>query len=262
MSMSKTKSDPKPTPQGLVISLSPDSAQYGSPPFTLRVIGGLFTVNSGIAFAGGSKVTTYVNPNEVTCQVDWTVITGPGVVQVWVVTDGVSTDAAPFTVTPAVTPPPSSASNPDDVLTRQLRAWGVSGEPIRWAPDMYQASIVAVRAANTGFGTVSTAQGVMDSSFPFNHLVAKDICLPHAPADAPAIRVTSKDGHSRLRSVDLADLELPVENITWLVDGDVAGHGPDIEVVELPPGEHEVAVVVAVAGMLYQRRETVGEPVS
>jgi hypothetical protein len=239
------------------LTLIPTTAVYGSAPFLLRCVAPGMTVNSGITFAGGSKETTYVNPNEVTCIVDWTVITGPGTVAVWVVTDGVSTDAADFIVTEPAAPPDHNATTPNDLLTAQLRDWGISGEPVSWAPDQYQAAIVAIRAANTGYGTVATAQGVLDSSFPFNQLVATDICLAQPPTNL-ALSVTARDGRSRLTLDD--DPQLPPVNITWLIDGNVVGHGRDVTVDLIPPGQHQVRVDVAVAGVVYNRSVVVGEP--
>lgn len=246
----------EPDPTGVAITLSPSSAQFGSAPFTLTVTGAGFTDQSGIAFAGGSKVTTFVSDTEVSTVVDWSVITGPGVVQVWVVTDGVSTDAADFTVTPAVEPPPvTQPMTPDAVLTPQLRAWGISGEPLAWAPTRWQPVIAAIRFANTGFGTQATVQGLLDSTFPFNRLQASAICLSSSYSE-PTVGVTKADGRIRLK---IAASELPPENVTWLIDSIVVGHGDDLELEGLSNGEHLIEVQVAVAGNVYAARQVVDD---
>jgi hypothetical protein len=53
---------------------------------------------------------------------------------------------------------------------------------------------------------------------------------------------------------------LPADNVTWLIDGVVVAHGRDVDVDMIPPGEHVVEVQVALAGAVYNRRKTVGEP--
>jgi hypothetical protein len=246
--------DVTPLATGGPITLNPTTGVYGSAPILLTVTGTGFTAQSGITFDGGSKITTYVNATTVTTIVDWTLIKGAGSYVCWVVTDGVSTDPATFVVTAAL---PNPATTDDATLTRQLRAGGISGEPIRWYFTQYQAPITAIRAANTGYGTQATVQGVLDSTFPFNHLSAAAICV--TPPGALTLSATAHDGRTRLLLDE--DAQLPPENITWLVDGVVVAHGRDVDVDMLPPGEHQVRLDVAVGGNVYSKVATVGEPV-
>jgi hypothetical protein len=237
--------DVTPQATGGPITLNPTTGVYGSAPILLTVTGTGFTSESGIAFDGGSKVTTFVNATTLTTIIDWTLIKGAGEYVCWVVTAGVSTDPATFTVTPA---PPTGPqpSTPDDVLTLQLRSWGITGEPVTWAINRWQPVITAIRFANLGFGTQATVQGLLDSVFPLNHIQASAVCLPATLRD-PDPKVTKVGERFRLRAESQG---LPDENIAWLIDNVMVGNGPQREDVEMTPFKHTVAVHIAAAGVV------------
>jgi hypothetical protein len=166
-----------------VISLAPNSAAIGGPDVTMVVTGAdaTFNVRSEIIFNGGNEPTTLIDASHVSTTVRPSTATTPGSYDVWVWTDGThDTAPAQFTFTPAVTPPPGPG--PDELLTAQLRAWGISGEPVGWAPTSWQPVVYAIRAANLGFGTKATVDGLLDSIFPNNDLAASDICLSQLPS--------------------------------------------------------------------------------
>ena len=246
------------------ITLLPPSAKIGDADLTLTVTGfdSTFNVRSEIIFNGAGVPTTLVDAAHVTTVLHPSGWSAPGLFDVWVWTDGThDTAAAQFTVNPSSgqpQPPDWNAMQSNALLTAQLRAAGISGEPIRWAFDRYQAAITAIRAANTGFGTVQSAQGVLDSSFPNNQILASNVCV--TPPGTTTFSTKAHDGKSHLLLDD--DPQLPQDNITWLIDGVIVAHGHDVDVDMIPPGEHVVEVQVAVAGHVYSRRETVGEPIS
>jgi hypothetical protein len=173
------------------------------------------------------------------------------------VTDGVSTDPADFTVTPAVVVEPDPADE-DDILTAQLRSWGLSGEPVTWAPSKWHAAIVAIRAANTGFGTQATVDGLLDTTFPDNDLSASDICL--TPPPDPTITPTLGQTPGTI-VLSVAATGVPPENVNWLVDGRDRYQGVSTPDLVLDLGDHEANSYVAVAGVVYtaEREGTVTE---
>ena len=259
--MSKTK-DVKPGQQAANpgeehITLLPSSAPVGSADFTLVVTGfdSTFNANSNIIFGGLNTATTLVDASHVSTVIAPSKVTQTGSVDVWVWTDGThDTDAAFFSFTPSSGGGSPQPMTPDDVLTQQLKSWGISGEPTSWAPNRWQSTIVAIRFANTGFGTEATVQGLLDSTFPLNKLKASDVCLSGVPS---AVKIRSKRSGDRM-GVSIPDLGLPPENVTWLDDqGLVVGHGNDLDV---PDGTAFVVLQLAVGGEVTEERFDVAQP--
>ena len=158
--------------------LLPPSVAVGSRDVTLVVVGAdaTFNVRSEIIFDGKNAPTTLIDASHVSTVLHPSTATA-GSYDVWVWTDGThDTDAAQFTflVGPTAPPQPMTA---DDVLSAQLRAWGLSADPVTWAPPRWQTVIPAIRFANAGLGTQATVQGLLDSTFPLNRLLASQVCV-------------------------------------------------------------------------------------
>lgn len=153
---------------------------------------------------------------------------------------------------PQQTEAPQHGENAD--LEAQLYAWGVSGEPITWAPTRFQASLVAIRTYDLGFGALSTVQGMLDASFPGNTLDA-GACVVNKPAPEPIVEHFRSDGLSKLTTGSV--VKLPADHFTWYVDGQIVGHGETVEGLELTPGDRVVEVQIALAGVIYNKRKVV-----
>lgn len=143
----------------------------------------------------------------------------------------------------------------DAALEAQLFAWGVSGEPIDWAPTRFHAPLVAIRQYDLGFGSLVTVQGLLDASFPGNSLSAT-ACVVNQPAPLPKVTHSrAKTGLSKLTAGQV--VKLPADHFTWYVDGQVVGNGDTVDGLELAPGDHDVEVRIALCGSVFNDRKVV-----
>jgi hypothetical protein len=164
---------------------------------------------------------------------------------------------------------------PEDNTEAILRSWGLSGEPIHWAPVNYQPTIAAIRACNTGFGNFDAVQGMLDAGFPDMGYEATAVALAHPPSADFVIASGDIDPdvdpnverYLEIIRVDLADdedLDLPNELVSWDF-GDGTAPERDAYGYEhgyLAPGNYTVRCTMPVAGVIYTTAQThtVGKP--
>ncbi len=105
-----------------ISNLSPSSAVAGGPAFTLTVNGSGFQSGAIVEWNGAGLATNFGNTGRLTAAVPANLIASPGTDQVTVVSGGVTSNAATFTVTSApvisaITPSTATAGGPAFTLT-------------------------------------------------------------------------------------------------------------------------------------------------
>lgn len=138
----------------------------------------------------------------------------------------------------------------EDMTEAVLYSWGLSGEPVGWAPVGYQPTVLAIRSANTGFGDAAGVQAALDQGFPDAGYLAANVMLSHPPVGTFTSTVTEDKVHVEL--VADTDLVLPDEFVMWeFGDGTVVrdAHGGDHTYAA--PGDYLVRLTVYVAGRAY-----------
>ncbi len=81
-----------------IVQLSPAGATAGGGDFTLTVTGAGFGSDSVVYFGSTAKPTSYGTTTQVTAQIAATDIANPGMVQVYVRSGGVNSNAVTFTI--------------------------------------------------------------------------------------------------------------------------------------------------------------------
>jgi hypothetical protein len=170
--------------------------------------------------------------------------------------------------------PTQHAADPDDNTEVVLRSWGLSGEPMTWAPTRQQPVIAAIRAANTGFGDAAMVQGMLDATYPDGGYLAANVVLEHPPTGAFTVTDGTIDPevdptpYAKVIRVELTDdeyLGLTSDMVSWdFGDGTAVVHevfGHDHGYVA--PGDYTVRLTEMVAGAAYGSSQdvTVTEPV-
>lgn len=155
-----------------------------------------------------------------------------------------------------------TAAAAEDVTPLALRTWGLSGQPVRWAPTNWQYSVETIRRANTGSKDLAAVQAALDADFPGMGYQAADVALAHPPTG----RFTATLTGNSVR-VDLdgdQDLDLPDENVVWdFGDGTTVRDAGGYDHEYTGPGDYTVRLEVLVAGTSYNEAEvvSVGAPV-
>jgi hypothetical protein len=123
-------------PGPAITSLSPNTAAAGGAAFTLTVNGTGFVSGAVVDWNGTSLSTTFVNSTELTAMVAASLIATPAAASVTVVENGVTSNAANFTVAaePVITsldPLAATASGPAFILTVNGTGF-LSGAVVHW----------------------------------------------------------------------------------------------------------------------------------
>jgi hypothetical protein len=146
----------------------------------------------------------------------------------------------------------------DDTVPDDLRAWGLSGQPVDWAFVTWQPVIATLRTINRGELPVSALQPLLDATFPDADYDAADIALAHQPTATFSAAEGETSTEQTFTLTGDADLNLPGDNVQWdFGDGLVAVASPSAEHDFLRPGTFHVTCSVAVAGMVTQTTQDV-----
>ena len=123
-------------PASTISSLSPSSATAGGPAFTLTINGANFTSGTTVKWGSTSLTPTVTGTTIITAPVEAALIAAAGRVNVTVITGGVTSAAATFTIKPASTisslsPSSASAGGPGFTLTINGANF-TSGTTVTW----------------------------------------------------------------------------------------------------------------------------------
>jgi Domain of unknown function (DUF4082)/Galactose oxidase-like, Early set domain/IPT/TIG domain/Kelch motif len=197
-----------------ITALSPNTAQAGSPAFTLTVSGTKFVSGATVNWNGASRSTTFVSATQLTAAIPATDVATAGTPQIIVVNpEGEASNAFTFTVTSAPAPTlsalsPNSAQAGSPAFTLTVTGTNfVSGATVKWngaartttfgsatqltaaipATDVAAAGTAQVTVANPGGGTSSAlAFTVTSTSAPTLSALSPN----SAQAGSPAFTLT------------------------------------------------------------------------
>jgi Domain of unknown function (DUF4082)/Galactose oxidase-like, Early set domain/Divergent InlB B-repeat domain/Kelch motif len=169
-----------------ITTLTPNSAQAGSPGFNLTVTGTNFVSGATVKWNGGARSTTFGSATQLTAAIPATDVAAAGTAQVTVVNpDGGTSSALPFTITSAPAPTitalsPNSAQAGSPAFTLTVTGTNfVSGATVKWngsarsttfgSTTQLSAAIPATDVATTGTAqvTVVNPDGGTSSALPF-----------------------------------------------------------------------------------------------
>jgi hypothetical protein len=145
-----------------------------------------------------------------------------------------------------------------DNTPADVRSWGLSGQPSTWALSTWGPLIEMIRLANRGGTDEGAVQDALDATFPDRGYAAGDVMLAHPPVGDFTVTDTETGVHVELAGD--ADLELPVDNVTWeFGDGTDAVHAvPGCDHDYPVEGLYTVTLTLAVGGALYGSTQEVG----
>lgn len=153
--------NPPPT----ITTISPTSATAGGTPFTLTVNGSGFGADSTVNFNGNSLTPSSINANQIQVTVPASLITTAGTVSVAVISGGVTSNSANFTISaPAITsinPATVTAGGATFLLTINGSNF-VSGSVVQWTES----------SATTTLSTNFLSSGELTASVPSNLIAA------------------------------------------------------------------------------------------
>lgn len=143
----------------------------------------------------------------------------------------------------------------------ELRSWGVSGEPVRNAPESAAVAIGAIRKANLEPSNSALASAATELIADIDaDLDADAILLPTAATGT----FTAELGDDHVVTFTSDDEALGLGTQTWwhFGDGSSPVQGTTVEHQYAEPGVYPAAIEIAVAGVVFRSVQelTVGEP--
>jgi hypothetical protein len=162
----------------VITSLSPSATTAGGPAFTLTVNGSGLTLASAVTWNGTALPTNYVNPNTLTASVIAALIATAGTAQVAIVSGGVASNSASFSIAAgpvinSLSPPATTAGGAAFTLTVNGSGFA-AGAAVQWngAPlatnvvsaTQLTATVSAALIANAGSIPVTVVSGGITSN--------------------------------------------------------------------------------------------------
>ncbi len=132
-------------PPPAISSLSPNTTPAGGPAFTLVVNGSGFASGSTVQWNSTALTTTVVSPNQLSAAVPASLIAIAGTVQITVVSGGVTSNPALFSVTPtisALTPSSATAGGPGFTLTVNGAGFA-TGSVVQWNGSALATTVIS-----------------------------------------------------------------------------------------------------------------------
>ena len=160
----------------VISSLSPGSSTAGGSDFTLTVNGSGFVSGAVVQWNGAALATSFVSSSQLTATVTASMIASGGAATVTVAEDGVTSNAATFTILPAITSlSPNTAMAGQAGFTLTVNGTGfVSGAVVQWNSTaltttfvnatQLTAPVAASLVASAGSATVTVTESGVTSA--------------------------------------------------------------------------------------------------
>lgn len=140
--------------------------------------------------------------------------------------------------------------NTSGITQEQLRAYGLSAEPLSWVPESIRSLVGVLRSANNDPSNTALATAANDMIAQFDSTFS-DVLLS-APVVGTIGAAPTVDGLVVELTADDSELGLPADHFRWTFGDGLAGSGDQVTHEYLTPGDYRVTLEVSVAGVTYR----------